>query len=239
MPSTAWAAGRGSAATGRISRATRTRPSNGNLLIHSDNLSKLTPKQLEYVSLMTPLTNSDGRAIDLLQNEMPETYVVEHDSAAGRWNDVILFNWDDQSVDKILDLEVLDFPVNAPLHMFDFWDRCYSSIINGTLTCKQVPPHGCKLLRFVQANNTPCLVGDTLHLSQGAEIAVLQTNEKQLTLITIDMKRKASGELWFWLPQKPTKAECNDLDTMITEVEQNTYKVAMEFVNVGSLKIYW
>ena len=179
--------------------------SNGNLVIHADNLAKLSEEQLHWAGLLTPNVEADGRALDLLQKEMPEVYVVRHDRPAGKWVTLALFNWSDAPADRSIDLAQLGFPHGTPLHGFDFWEEKYFPVTSATLEFKQVPTHGCKLLRFCVDDGTPCLVGDTLHLSQGAEIESWAAKGKMLTLSTMDLERQAQGGLWLWLPETPAR----------------------------------
>ncbi len=43
----------------------------------------------------------------------------------------------------------------------------------GEIDLGEIPSHGCRLLRVCKVEDGPQLVGDTLHITQGCEIAVL------------------------------------------------------------------
>ena len=214
--------------------------SNGNLVIHADNLAKLSEEQLHWAGLLTPNVEADGRALDLLQKEMPEVYVVRHDCPAGKWVTLALFNWSDAPADRSIDLAQLGFPHGTPLHGFDFWEEKYFPVTSATLEFKQVPTHGCKLLRFCVADGEPCLVGDSLHLSQGAEIAGWGVDGKALTIRTMDLGRQAQGGLWLWLPEKPARvADEAGQNLPFTVVGEGVVHVPLQFSGRAVVDCWW
>jgi len=204
--------------------------SNGNLVIHSDNLAKLSPEEIRWASLVTPNLACDGQALDLLQQEMPELYVVNHDSPAGTWVSLVLFNWSDVPADRSVNLADLGFAPGTPLHGFDFWEEKYFTTSAGLLEYKQIPTHGCKLLRFCIADGDPCLVGDTLHTSQGLEITRWDVNEKRLIISTMDLKREAKGNMWLWLPELPTRITIDQGDSLaFSVVNERVVQIPLQF----------
>jgi alpha-galactosidase len=211
--------------------------SNGNFIIHSDNLNKLTPDQVALFARTTPPLESDARPLDLLEQEMAETVVVHQEQAAGRWTNVALFNWSDEPADKLLDLRSLGIQPGTNLHVFDFWEEKVSTVDTGVLKLKQIPAHGCKLLRFAGADGSPCLVGDTLHTSQGAEFIHWQISGNQVSLASMDMGREVSEGLWFWLPGKPDKITANSRELPFTNLGLNIFHFKIAFSGQVSITI--
>ena len=82
-----------------------------------------------------------------------------------------VFNWDDHPEDYCLWFNKLGVQPGAMLHVFDFWSGHYHHVTDPQIVFPGLPAHGCKLLRVCEVAETPQLVGDTLHISQGAEIA--------------------------------------------------------------------
>jgi alpha-galactosidase len=202
---------------------------NGSLLIHSDNLNKLAGEQIALASVLTPTLESDARALDLLEKEMPEIYAARHIHPIGEWVNVALFNWNDLPADKSLDLQKFGFAPGEGLHGFDFWENRYFSCKAGLLEFKQIPAHGCKLLRFCVMDGSPCVVGDTLHISQGAEWAESCRNEMLWEVKTIEMKREVRGALWLWLPEKPKIIQANGVEIPFAVEEGNIVQVPLNF----------
>jgi alpha-galactosidase len=211
----------------------------GNLIIHSDNLNKLSPEQVALAGRMTPNLEIDGAALDLLENEMAETYVAHNERAAGRWSNVALFNWGDAPADKRIELKKLGFEHGKILHLFDFWEEKHSYVNAPGLEFEQIPAHGCKLLRLSLADGTPCLVGDTLHTSQGGEIIDWCLSGRSLSMMTMDMKREVSGGLWFWLPDTPLKVVLNEREAPFSIAGKDIFRVQVSFNCRATMQIFW
>jgi alpha-galactosidase len=210
---------------------------NGNLIIHSDNLNKLTSEQLNLVAKTTPLLEQEVFVPDLLEREMAETVAARQDRAAGRWINVALFNWSDRPAAKTLDLTGLGFDPGTRLHAFDFWEESVFAVEAATLEFTQIPTHGCKLLRFCPADDAPCLVGDTLHTGQGAEIAEWQDTGEGFSLTTMEMKRHVSGRLFFWLPRPAKEVRLNGEAIPYTPVGENVIAVPVEFFGRAKVEV--
>jgi hypothetical protein len=169
---------------------------------------------------------------------MAEVYAVKHDGAAGHWMNVALFNWSDKPEDKTIDLQALGFHAGIHLHAFDFWEEKYFPVEAGVLEFKQIPPHGCKLLRFCEADGKPCLVGDTLHTAQGAEITEWRSSATNLSITTMDLEREATGSLWLWLPQEPTKVTVNGKPGSF-KVQDGLFHVPLTFTGNAQVNLDW
>jgi alpha-galactosidase len=212
---------------------------NGHLLSHSDKLSELNPEQINLISILTPLIAMDAHAIDILEHEMAEIAIVNMERASGKWVNAAFFNWLDHPSGKHINLRQLGFDLRKSLHVFDFWEQSYQRINNDSIRFDPIPGHGCKLLRLCEANDLPCLVGDTLHISQGGEIIQWELSGNSLLIKTMEMNRQVSGRLWLWLPAEPTKIICNQESLVWTQPTLNIYCMQLNFENQASIIIYW
>jgi hypothetical protein len=155
------------------------------------------------VALLTPVLSPGGRALDLLEREMPELYQVPVCTEWASWQLLLVGNWSDRPQDRALDLESLGLSGRAPLHVFDFWQRSYRCHTGPRLPLGLVAPHASHLLRLSLAEPArlvPCLVGDTLHITQGLEIADWEATEHPVRITLRDLGRRVEGELWLHLP---------------------------------------
>lgn len=180
----------------------------GGMLVSSDNLGGLSAERLRWVSVLVPNLALRGLPLDTLQREMPTTYLVRQEKYGQTWQLVALFNWDDYPRDLHLRLSDLGYSLGAELHIFDFWDRQYQRVSQPKLVFSAVPAHGCKLLRVCQVDDALQLVGDTLHISMGAEIETICLEGTRLVIEMLDLGRKLDGELWFWSSQAIDSAIC-------------------------------
>ena len=189
----------------------------GGMLVSSDDMTELKPERLNWVSLLVPNLGLRGLPLDKLEHEMPSLYRVNLHGAEQEWQSVALFNWTEHLADCLLRFNVLGYKPGTALNVFDFWTKKYQRTKDPEMVFAGVPPHGCKLLRVCEVGSTPQLVGDTLHISQGAEISTLFLGQGKMVIETVDMNRRVEGELWLSLPKAPKMATCNGEHVVIED----------------------
>jgi alpha-galactosidase len=210
----------------------------GGMVVDSDDVTCLPPQRLRLLSLLTPILSPGGQALDLLQRDMPELYHVPLQGAAGRWRLVGLFNWGDCPASKRLSLRELGFTPGQVVYVFDFWAARGWQTAEAELVFPEIPAHGCRLLRICELDeDAPALVGDTLHITQGLEIAGWQAESKRLELWTVDMGREVSGSLWLRLPVRPVRAECNGEEVAVEQEGEGVYRLDVNFTGQGRVKL--
>ena len=209
----------------------------GGMLVSSDDMSRLSPERLGWVSKLVPNLGLRGLPLDYLEHEMPRLYRVNVQGFDQEWQLVALFNWEDRAADLNLRFSELGYSKGADLHVFDFWSGNYHRCREGEMVFKAVPPHGCKLLRVCEVGISPQLVGDTLHISQGAEISSMRMEPGSLLLETLDMGRKVEGECWFWLPDPPKRVACNGQEVVVNKVVEGVYRLHLSFTGGGAVEL--
>jgi alpha-galactosidase len=189
----------------------------GGLVVSSDEPARLSPQRRRWLAMLTPVLSPGGRALDLLEREMPELYDLPLSAAWGSWHVVLVANWQDRPRRKTLELERLGLPADRPLHVFDFWGRTCFRHTGPVLDLGKLAPHASRLLRLCPADLPgPCLAGSTLHITQGLEVASLRAEpvgsppaagppatDGSLTRVHVELRdlgRRAEGELWLALP---------------------------------------
>ena len=212
----------------------------GGMLATSDDLRKLSPERLRWVSLLVPNLGLRGIARDSFAHDMPAIYQVEISSDGmpdQSWNLVGLFNWHDRKAACRLRLDELGFATSAELFVFDFWSRRIQRLIGPEVIFPDVPAHGCKLLRISQVSAAPQVVGDTIHISQGAEIATWKANGDHITLESIDLVRRVEGDLWLSLSRAPLHAVCNNERVNIEDKGDGIYSLHLQFNGKAKVEI--
>jgi alpha-galactosidase len=170
----------------------------GGLLVSGDEPSRLSPERRRWLSLLTPVLSPGGRALDLLEREMPELYQLPLSAPWGSWQVVLVANWQDRPRRKSLELARLGLPTDRPLHVFDFWGRRCIRHTGPVLELGELAPHASRLLRLCPADLPgPCLAGSTLHITQGLEVDALRAGQGARVLVELrDLGRQVEGELW-------------------------------------------
>ena len=204
----------------------------GGMLVDSDDLTHLPPERLELLSLLTPILSPGGRALDLLQRDMPELYHVPVQGAAGQWHLVGLFNWGECPASKRISLAQLGFLAGQPVYVFDFWAQRLWRTTDTELVFPEIPAHGCRLLRLCAADTpAPALLGDTLHITQGLEIAEWQVEASQLEFSTLDLGREVKGSLWLALPKIPIRTLCNGEMVALIDLGEGIHRLDVNFTS--------
>ncbi|RPJ63969.1 MAG: alpha-galactosidase [Dehalococcoidia bacterium] len=211
----------------------------GGLMIDSDDLTRLSQERQSWVSLLTPILSKGGLPLDLLQNEMAGLYVLPVTTTWGNWNDVAVFNWDKKPGNRTLQLSQLGYNPGDKLVVFDFCTREHWITRESELIIKNIPTHGCRLLRICQLEDKPALVGDTLHITQGGEIESWLSTGKTLEIKTIDLGRNASGAIWLSLPGKLVKAVADANPVVFTMENEGIYRLEMRFQGRTQINIQW
>jgi alpha-galactosidase len=209
----------------------------GGMLVSSDDLGTLKPDRLKWVSLLVPNLLLRGLPLDGLKNEMPARYRVNMTVGGHAWQLVALFNWNDHPVDCHLRFYELGYKPGTSLHMFDFWTGQYLRVADPEIVFAGVPSHGCKLLRVCEVGATHQLVGDTLHISQGAEISSMRIGEGSWVIEAIDMGRHVEGELWLSMPKVPQTATCNAERIDAEYMGNGIYALHLQFTGKGRVEI--
>jgi alpha-galactosidase len=177
----------------------------GGLVVSSDEPSRLSPERRRWLALLTPVLSPGGRALDLLEREMPELYDLPLSAPWGSWHVVLVANWRERARQKSLELERLGLAADRPLHVFDFWGRTCSRHLGPVLSLGVLAPHASRLLRLCPADLPgPCLAGSTLHITQGLEVESLRAEPSpqgaRVHVELRDLGRPAEGELWLAIP---------------------------------------
>ena len=209
----------------------------GGMLVSSDDLRKVSPERMKWLSLLVPNLGIKGIPLGLLEQEMPERYMVKVNVAGQTWQDLGLFNWEDRPVECYLKFEELGFTADTSLHVFDFWNRKYWCTKDNYMVFPELPSHGCKLLRACQVGECPQLVGDTLHITQGAEIASWQVEGERLLIETVDMGRRVEGKLWLALSRSPVLVTCNGEAVKVEDMGEGIYALHLQFTSKARLEI--
>jgi hypothetical protein len=214
----------------------------GGLMINSDDLTRQSPERLRLMNLLLPVLSKGGHPLDGLEREMAEWYVLPVETGWQTWQDAAIFNWSDRPARRQVDLQRLGWKSGSPLHVFDFWRCTYRRLTGPMLDLDVLPAHGCRLLRICQADHKPALVGDTLHITQGIEIADLKVTGNTLHVETVDLNRRAEGELWFWLPRAPKEAtQDGHVIPILPDLPAsgNIYRVSLNFYKTTCLELVW
>jgi alpha-galactosidase len=211
----------------------------GGMLVSSDDLRKVSPERIKWLSRLMPNLGMQGQPVNLLEVAMPSLYRVVLEHGGKRWQLVALFNWSDIPMDCHLRFADLGYLEGTSLHVFDFWQGRYQVVTDREMVFSKVAAHGCKLLRICQVEERPQLVGDTLHISQGMELSSLRIVDKGMNMETIDLDRRVEGEVWIALSHAPDRVYCNGELVDVIAKGEGIYAVRVKFLGKGSIELLY
>jgi alpha-galactosidase len=115
----------------------------GGMVLNSDDLTQLSDKRREWLSMLVPPYGKAARPLDVFESAMPR--VLEVDIGSHRM--VAMCNWHEE-------LATLDVPlVGEAVRVFDAWSREDLGVHDGSISV-EVAAHGCRLLAVRPAGET-------------------------------------------------------------------------------------
>ncbi len=118
-------------------------------------------------------------------SEYPRALDLKVNSETGIYDVVALFNWEDEKMEKKLDLQQ-DLGLESGTYLvFDFWDHRLLGTFSETIR-EEVPAHGTKTLIIRKVAEDPQLVATSRHLTAAYSIQEMywKENEKSLSGIS-------------------------------------------------------
>jgi alpha-galactosidase len=211
----------------------------GGMVVDSDDLTRLSPERQRWTSAIFPILSEGARPLDLLEREMAELYDLPMVRPWKAWHVVGVFNWSARPVSRALDLACLGFDGAQPTHVFDFWKGAYQLCQSATLELGELPGHGCRVLRLCAHDASPCIVGDTMHITQGGQVGDWRVVEDELQFSICDLGRKAEGEIWLWLPGERVEATCEGQAIPVQKRQEGIWALALAVSGPSPVTVRW
>lgn len=118
----------------------------------------------------------------------------------GNFASLVLMNKEDTTLNAKLDVYNLQ-ELGEKFFVWSFWDEEFLGTGDSDFISKNLPPHGCALLRLTQINDQkdiPVIVGSNLHISMGsAEIDLIEAAPAELKIILKNVGAK-DGKLFIY-----------------------------------------
>jgi hypothetical protein len=196
------------------------------MLVLSDDLYRVNPQRLRWASLLVPYLGMRGLPVYWLEREMPGMYrvMLQHEHGIGRCLLCSTGKTIQQNASCSQQLISSQQEVMCSISgMAGIFRSVNLSDFPG------VPAHGCVLLRVCEAVEAPQLVGDTLHISGGAEFQSASIAGGVWMLETVDLGRRVDGDLWLKLSRKPLRARCNGEQVELHAIADGVYRMPVSW----------
>jgi alpha-galactosidase len=179
----------------------------GGALVLSDDIANVDLSRLALATAVLPPTPLHGRPTDLMEHELPETFVL----AEGPRRLLALVNPTSTPRRRIPDADP------AREFCFDFW----AERVLRDPPCT-VPAHGVRALLVTPRAPEPTLVGTTLHLTAlvDGRIAARYDRARGELVITGQLLARRRGELWIALPEGVTAVTDHPMIRRVTRWDE-------------------
>jgi alpha-galactosidase len=209
----------------------------GGMVLLSDDLSALSPESIRLAQSLFPPVYRAARFPAWRAEAPPRAAILPMRGPLGAWWVIGLFNWTDRAVSESINLsEVLRIPDEVTA--LSFWDGRLMESRGGILEPQEIPAHGSILLAVRPRGEGAQYIGSDLHFSQGAEVSEWKLARNTLRAV-LRLGREAEGNIWLALPGRPEKAALDGTPINPEHVVGNIWKVPVQFVKDGVLKITW
>ncbi|MFH0965119.1 MAG: hypothetical protein V2A58_14060 [Planctomycetota bacterium] len=127
-------------------------------------ISHMAPGRLELLKKALPVYGQAARTIDVMDREVATVYHLHVNHPSGNWEILTIFNWDDESQKRTVDLD--DIGLVGGYHGFEFWGQDYIGQMSRQLTYT-IPARSCRVFRLTPIAGRPQVVGTDRHVTVG------------------------------------------------------------------------
>src|SRR5262249_51208135 len=151
--------------------------------ISGDRLVDLDPAKLDVFKKIIPSFGQAAVPVDLLDADIPTTFLLRVERPFASWSVVALFNAElDAAVQRRFSSTRLGLDPARPYLAFDFWRQRLVGEIKDELALR-IEPGSVTLLAVHEATGAPQVLSTSRHVVQGAiELADVRWNEGERAL---------------------------------------------------------
>lgn len=167
----------------------------------SDDFRPLDPSRIRMMQQCLPPGNPPARPRDLFERERPSLWHMHCKNAAGEWDAVGVFNFEDETQERTVELSSLGLPADSEVVVFEFWQEEFLGTHRGRVTVS-LPPRTARILLIHRLPARPAAIATNLHVLGGYhEIQRLAWDEPRLTLSGRCRRMPGvSGRVYLYVP---------------------------------------
>ncbi|MEX2159820.1 MAG: glycoside hydrolase family 36 protein [Dehalococcoidia bacterium] len=168
----------------------------GGMVLLSDNVTTLSAKRLDIVSLLLPPIGDAPVVPDLMDVSMPARMEVDLSRPFGSWRLLGAFNWTGRRQSMRVPLP------RGRWHVFELWEERHYGVREQHVNLQDMPSHGARLLALRRAVARPQLIATTFHVSMGGrEIERVSYDARRKTLrVALTPVAKKDGAVFVHAP---------------------------------------
>ncbi len=132
----------------------------------SDELCYLPPSRIRLMQQCMPPGSPPMRPLDLFEREVPSVWHLKMTNAAGAWDVVGLFNFDQAPATRAVRFADLGLDPGAEYAVFEFWEERFLGLLRDGVELS-LPAESSRILSIRRVTGVPQLIGTDMHLLQG------------------------------------------------------------------------
>jgi alpha-galactosidase len=214
----------------------------GGIFLTSDDMSRLRPERQRYIAALLPVLGAGAQAPGWLESDMPDVFVLRLSGAGnlGEWTVAGVFNWTDETRERVLAPAKLGLDQSGDYFVSDFWDADWWILPGGQpLRLKNMAAHSARLLAIRRRRlSVPNLVSSSFHFSQGGEISAWVASDHQLQA-TLNLGRVADGEIRLALPAAPLSVMAGQGALSPVEAGDGIYSLLLTVNRTETVYVSW
>ncbi len=167
----------------------------------SDDFRPLDLPRIRMLQQCLPPGNPPARPLDLFERERPSLWHMHCKTAAGEWDAVGVFNFEDDAQERTIELSSLGLPADSEVAVFEFWEEKFLGEFRERVTVA-LAPGTARILLIHRLPAQPAVIATNLHVLGGFhEIQRLAWDEQRLTLSGRCRRLPGvSGRVFFFVP---------------------------------------
>jgi len=139
----------------------------GGAVLMSDRMLDVHEDRLAMLDKILPPFGSGGWSPDVLVEPEPRIFVLPVEASIGHWAVLAIVNLSETSIDVRVPLKEIGLE-QKPHHLQEFWTQEYVGLTRNTIEVKGLKPHSSRLFAVRPENRLPCVLGTSIHFTQGA-----------------------------------------------------------------------
>jgi hypothetical protein len=202
----------------------------------SDDLRKLEKPRIRMMQQCLPPGNPPARPLDLFDRERPSIWHMHCARDGRQWDAVGVFNFEDESQERVIDLAQLGLPRDADVAAFEFWEEKYLGIHRGRIVLV-LPPRTARIVLVHRLPSCPDVIATDMHALGGFhEIAAMSWDAQKRRLAgRYQRLRGARGKSFVYVPDgyRPRAQSESPAGSGIAQVNKNLWSHEIEFTQPG------
>ena len=189
------------------------------------DLRNTSDERFHIISRALPVYGKCAKPIELMNDTLPKTWVLDTDEDACISKVVGLFNWGYDEMEEVkLDFAKCGLDADKTYIFFDFWNRKFLGEFHSSFSM-YLPPRNCMILHIREVSDKPSIIGTDRHVTGAYAVDEFEWDAENLTIKGISSGPNGTKHsLFAYIPQRLgpqlcRNCRCDLLEEKVLEIE--------------------